>query len=1632
MLPNLPGKFFTSTLVLCLFFHFPSTAQLNVDFTMDRAEGCSPLKVSFSAYGASSSASYSWDFGNGNKSSLQNPGAVFVDEKTYTVTLTVTDDGKTSSTSKTITVSKKPAVDFSASMIKGCSPQPITFTSNSTADNGNIAAYLWDFGDGSTSTSYSSQTDHTFLIPQKATITLSVTDNHGCTNSRIINDLITILPGVTAAFDPDKTFVCFASGQITMTNNSSCTRPLTYEWDFGDGTTSTEVNPAHAFNKKGIYSVKLTAKSDQGCTGSVEKPALVNVGEFESSISAPDTVCQGMIFNISNTSSPTPTTTNWIIDGYSFPYYLNDNQQILSSPGEHTVQINNTFGSCNQSVSKKIIVRPLPQPKGFLVDIPPYCKLPATVNLTDTNAVSVRSDWNFDYNQFATGKTTSYAYSYNNNWPVTLIVTDVHGCQNSVQQVIPINVPVVIIQATDNSGMVGCLNLAKNFSVYSSVDLASYNWDFGDGTTSADATPEHTFTAGNFNVMLHYTTKNGCKGDAGPIYITVAQKPVTDFTTASGTTTLCGPTPISLVANTRGITSEWYVNGSMWEGDQGLFNPTFPDTGKYSIMLIQRIGTCSDTMIKNDYVTVLPSYPQISYIQTSCEGDHGTVTLTQASRYAESGTWDFGDGYTAPFNPNQTQISHHFSKTGAYIVRLTTKSGSCENTTASTALVLFKQHAAFSAAKTDICAEEALNFSISNLDVQTFSSYHYAYHVQGFLFNDSTFAPPDYDYYYYNEITSMPYSASKKDLPRGKNSISVITSDPFGCLDTSNYIPVKLEGAQAAFQILNDDVCFKSKVVFNDTSTAENTTITSRTWTFGDGQSLVTTSGGQITHTFSDPSSYNVSLQITDAGGCTSTTSIYSNLVTVRGPKAAFSIYGPLHVDVPYSLYNNTNYYGSYPTSYSWDFGDGSSSTDDYPQHLYSKPGNYKIRLIAKNNETGCADTASQVVTVLNFNAHFSTTTSLINSQDCAPVLAQLTNTSSDYSSIKWDFGDGTFSTDNNYPSHLYVQPGKYTVKLIVTGNNGLVKTYTDSLFVIQKTANISANILRTCTSSAVTLTGIADASSYLWDFGDGTLAEASDTFSVHYYKDGGNYIPSLVIKDDNGCGASVTLKKSIAVDSINVSLNQVPSNICTPKEISFNPDVYNQSFTGEPLVFHWDFGTGNKNDTANVETPSFNYADPGNYLVKLKIVSGAGCVKEAQANILALKGLGAKIDGPSDICEQATAQFTGSTLVSGNPQWNWIFADGSTSTAQTPPLKKYNNAGSFTIKLIVDNSGCTDTITQILQVHPTPQLTTSVSDATICEGSSINLTVDGADTYSWGPTSGLENPVTGTVKASPVANTSYVVTGTTSFGCSNTTSINITVIHPFTIQSPGDLSVCKGKSVQLIINGGTSFQWINNTWGLSNTHIANPVAIPENTTTYTVVASGEQQCFSDTANIKVTVLSTPLADAGQGIQLFAGSSGQLHANGSADIVKWEWSPSKYLDCSNCQSPNVTPFETVNYTLTVSTADGCVATDTVSVKLLCGNSRIFIPNAFTPNHDGLNDVFRIKGQGVSRIDYIRIYDRWGELVFECSNMPLDDKNAAWDGRYKGKPAPAGTYVYIVEMSCGDQTFTQRGPVTVIY
>jgi PKD repeat protein len=1549
--------------VLITIFLLPSLvmAQLKADFSADRLGGCAPLLVSFTntTTGASISAEYFWEFGNGNTSSLENVGAMFAMEKDYIVTLTVKDGQQTSIKSQTVTIYKKPVVDFNFSPAKGCAPYPVTFTSKSLAGSGSISNYFWDFGDGSTEQTYSNNISHTYFHPGKNTVILTVTNNEGCSDSKTIPEVTDILPGVKASFEANKTFLCQVSDGVTMINNSTGTGTLTYNWNFGDGYNTTSVNPVHIFNKQGAFAVQLAVKSSLGCTDTLVKPGYLNIANFKSQISVPEIVCRDADIEIRNNSVPQPTSFAWTIDGSIplVPDSYGNYKYRFSTNGLHSIQLTNQFGDCRETTTKTFDVKGLPQPAGYIVDVPTYCFPPVTVNFKDTTAGAVDWGWNFQKYTYplsiqGKGQSASYRFTWPGDYGVTMFVTDASGCTSTIEKHVIIEEPTVILNTTDNNGFYGCDSLTKKFKFETDETLTSFTWVFGDGSTSTEAMPEHTFGPGLFGITLKYTTNKGCSGTA-ILYtnVQVYTRPKIDFYSKSGTT-ICGNTMtfFERIAEDYLMNDYWMINGVY--GGSSWYNQMqyqFADTGKYTVSLIVYNNGCKDTITKVDYITVLPSFPKISEAKNTCDGDRLTVTFKQTSRYAKQWTWNFGDGTMASFDTDVAVIKHHYNASGAYKVVLTTTNGVCSVSDSLIVYVMVKQHPILTSEKTAVCLDEGLHYSLTNLDRNPYDGvwvYHYVY---GYEYNDGT----SYflgrsrwdDYANWIDFQSIPFSNNFKNLERGKDSIRVITEEVyFNCLDTSNYIPIKVTGAIAGFETLNNNVCFRSAIQFKDTSKSLNSPIKTLLWNFGDGSSQVSPPGVQFAHMYQDPGVYNVTLKATDSSGCASTFSSVVDMVMVTGPKAAFSASGAsVALNTNVQFYNNTNNYGSAGTNYEWNFGDGSTSTAFSPSHTYTIAGKYRVSLVASNAIGGCTDSAFMYITVNDFNAAFTYSSSYLTSSGCLPLLARFHNTSLNYTMVKWDFGDGNGAEDTNDPSHVYTQPGVYIITLQVTGQNGLTGTFIDSIIVKQPGAIINADILHSCKGQSITFNNSAPApDAYWWDFGDGVVKAVADTFVKHYYGVSGVYSPSMMVKDTWGCSTVVGLGDKIVIDSLYIALNNLPASICSPKDVSFLPTINSVAADGvqQKLSYHWDFGTGNSSDTSVLQMPTFHYAAAGTYPVQLKVVSPYGCIKQVGGIITAYEGLGGQINGPAEVCEGESVQLLGSTKLPGQPQWKWIFHDGTTIQDQNPPVRKYQVPGSYPVMLVVDNVGCKDTIIKTIAVYENPAILLSTYKADLCAGSSLNLVAEGASSYTWSPGISLSNTNAASVIASPAFDITYKVTGISNHGCINSDSVQISVIHPFRVKLVEDTSVCAGNSIQLKATGAASYLWIGNTVGLNDITSANPMAAPSTSISYSVVGYDAMACFTDTAHTWIMVNARPFVHAGPDAEILAGSSYTIQTTGSNDILNWVWSPDTYLSCSTCPSPEARPVQPVNYTVMVTNAQGCTASDTVSLKLLCKESAV--------------------------------------------------------------------------------------------
>lgn len=1702
--------------VLSLFLGPLLHAQLTADFTMNKTGGCSPLSISFTStsFGTTGNTSYAWDFGNGNTSVLQNPSAIYIEEKTYTVTLTIKQGAQSATKTKTISVYKKPSVDFTTPKPKVCLPDGVQFNANASAGDGVITSYQWDFGDGTVGNGFGN-TFHYYNYQITPAVSLTVTNSYGCQSSVTKMNIVEVLSKIEPLFTANKAMICNLADSFKFTNNSTGPGVLQYLWNFGDGTTSTVKDPVHQYTQKGVYQVRLTVTNNVGCsvtsspysvnaayfntnftaqhlcrqinfTGSsylypnvsvwsfgdatsatgfpntshtyatagdytvtlintynackdtiTKTVAVKSTGSFNSGITAPAAVCKNSSAALTSTSSVTPSSIAWNFgDGSTQNTTFANVNHVYTQPGTYTVRVTNTFGTCSETVTKTIVVNDLPSLTGFVADFGGVCGSPVTVTFRDTTPGAVAWQWWMDYNyfpSFSTAQNAPYHFTSNGFHTVYLTVTNAAGCSRSVSKPVTISSPSATIFHSYSSsprGFYDCDSLTLKFGVNSNQPIQSYNWNFGNGITSTSPTPQvHYNTVGTYNVVLNYITETGCPGVA-TFSPRVYDKPQANFVYSIP----CGNSLSLNLTNTAPFSDNEQWNWG--DGSPAYYwnNPShlYPDTGWYNVTLISHIGHCSDTITKPVYASLLPSSVSITKADNTCDGTRDMVTFDQRSLRCSGGTWDFGDGTTIPYDSSNHVVTHTYATTGTYQVRLTSSYKTCTYVSTRTVYVLRKQNPVLTANLTQMCADGSLNVQVTGLETNPFyGSYRWdQYYINSFQYSNATAFNGYISNYNFDYTT---YAGTLQNFTAGTNAIRVIlTEGSTGCKDTSNYINLQVNGPIAGFRMVNNNGCYKTPVTFVDTSRSSTVVaLTSWRWEFGDGNFVINTSAAPVTHRYAGPGNYTVRLTVTDATGCRK---IVTANATLRGPKAAFTTSGLFVPNVPLNttvnFYNYTSSSGS--VNYTWRYGDGTTSTNYSGQHTYTVPGTYTVMLIASEPSVPCADTATQVITVKDFNTAFSFTKSFLSASSCPPVLVRINNLSVGYTRLLWDFGDGTTSTQN-YPSHTYYNPGLYRITLYTYGYNGLSGTYIDSIEIQRPSAQLSADALQGCVSKQISLQAVVqNATSFSWDFGDGSSATANAALP-HNYVTAGIYTPRLIVKDSLGCPASAELSAPIVIDSLAIAIKGIPALVCDSALIQFTPDVESFAATrlGTTLRYKWDFGTGNAADTSNIKNASFRYVTPGTYTVTFTVTSPYGCSRQTTAVVVVQQKSNGAIQAVAESCEGSTVQFTGTATPSTGVQWDWDLGNGATSTSTTPPSQTYG-PGNYTVRLILTKNGCKDTTIHPLTVHAKPVVNALPRQQVVCLGDSVLLSANGGGTYLWSPATGLNNNTLSSPKAMPRTSTLYKVRVTSGKGCVIDDSISITVAQPVNVSIAGATDLCKGLSNQLTASGAASYQWINNTAGLSNASIRNPFASPLFTSTYTVVGSDAHNCFKDTTAITIAVHNLPTVSAGPDVEIQGGAPYQLTATGSSDVTAWLWSPGDKLSCTACASPMATPKMETLYVVKVSNDRGCVAYDSVLVKLQCAMANVYIPDAFTPNGDGRNDVFYISGSGVKIIRYLRIYDRWGGLMFQKTSLGIDDRASAWDGRVNGQPVATGSYVYLAELECSSgEKFIRKGTVTLV-
>jgi gliding motility-associated-like protein len=252
---------------------------------------------------------------------------------------------------------------------------------------------------------------------------------------------------------------------------------------------------------------------------------------------------------------------------------------------------------------------------------------------------------------------------------------------------------------------------------------------------------------------------------------------------------------------------------------------------------------------------------------------------------------------------------------------------------------------------------------------------------------------------------------------------------------------------------------------------------------------------------------------------------------------------------------------------------------------------------------------------------------------------------------------------------------------------------------------------------------------------------------------------------------------------------------------------------------------------------------------------------------------------------------------------------------------------------------------------------------------------------------------------------------------------MQLKVVNPPRARALPDTTVCSGSKVLLRASGGAYYSWTP-AYYVSSSRDSVTWASPADTTAFVVTVTDTLGCPKKVRDTAFVAVVPPVkAFAGNDTMVILGIPFQLHATGG---VRYTWSPPNGLNNTRIANPSALYDRDITYTVTAYTKEGCSGTDDIFVRFIKG-PEIYIPNAFSPNGDGVNDIFRPLPVGIVKMNYFRVYDRWGKLMYSSTTYMQ-----GWDGTVNGQRAPVGTYVWMVEgVDINQKTITMKGTVTIV-
>ena len=500
----------------------------------------------------------------------------------------------------------------------------------------------------------------------------------------------------------------------------------------------------------------------------------------------------------------------------------------------------------------------------------------------------------------------------------------------------------------------------------------------------------------------------------------------------------------------------------------------------------------------------------------------------------------------------------------------------------------------------------------------------------------------------------------------------------------------------------------------------------------------------------------------------------------------------------------------------------------------------------------------------------------------------------------------------------------------------------------------------------------------------------------------------------------------SLCTYSLDVIVGSIVTLYANPKIIS--PLCFgdkNGSITINPLIGQAPYSYALDN-TSWQSNNVFKGMGAGKY--NLHIKDAMGCIKDTIVNVNQPNPVnGTPVVSPAASCltydGQITVKANGGTIP-------YSYSIDGAKTFQ--PSNMFNvAAGTFNI-IIRDNNYCQTTISDTVFAVNSEVAIDAGPDKTICAGSTAKLSVRANQpliAFNWMPASSLNNSTSATPDAIPNDTTTYIVTAK-SVACHGTDTVKVFVLHKPIADAGPDTTVCNNTFAVLKGNAYSTSGKVKYLWtpsgDVSFPNSASSIVWPKHlrTNNYRLQVSDDYGCnFTSFDEVKIIMNAPVTAFAGNDTIASSGNPIQLTGSGG---ISYLWSPAKYLDNYTSQTPLAVLQNDTRFNLLVKDTLGCIGTSSVMVKIF-KDAAYYIPNAFTPNGDGLNDVFKAIAPGIQKTFYFKIFNRWGQLVFESIHL-----NQGWDGKYLNVTQPQDVYVWVIKgIDVKGKTIELKGTVTLL-